>query len=124
MTTNNQLHLAIAKHIAEGIAFNRIDDLELNALHSNAGLLVGTVKVWHQTADDKVIAWLGSEIDPNMRNMTEMPVVRASLYEYHTGSVIRPATLEELTESQTAAKWDNGAGCISVDGITCYVIED
>jgi len=48
----------------------------------------------------------------------------ADLYDYKTGDIIRPATEEELTASAERAKYDGGAGVITVDGTDCYVVGD
>jgi hypothetical protein len=44
-----------------------------------------------------------------------------SLFNYDTGTYIRPATQAELEASREAAKSDGGAGVITVDGVRCYV---
>lgn len=43
------------------------------------------------------------------------------LIDINTGEIIRPATAEEREESIEQARWDGGAGAISVDGKTVYV---
>jgi hypothetical protein len=43
------------------------------------------------------------------------------LYDYLTGTCIRPATQEEAQDSSLAAEADGGAGVIEVDGRSCYV---
>jgi hypothetical protein len=43
------------------------------------------------------------------------------LYDYLTGTCIRPATQEESQASEMAAESDGGAGVILVDGRSCYV---
>jgi hypothetical protein len=52
--------------------------------------------------------------------MTTRP--HGSLYDYKTGERLGPATAAQLAESITAAKQDGGAGVISVDGRSCFVI--
>ena len=76
----NQLHIAAAKHIADGIAHDRIDEFDLEALHSDAGLMVGDVVVWHRTSDNTVVAWLGNDVDFDMVNIAEV-LVAAELDE-------------------------------------------
>lgn len=43
------------------------------------------------------------------------------LCNYQTGERIRPATEEELADSEAAAQYDGGAGVIDVDGVSCFV---
>lgn len=45
------------------------------------------------------------------------------LHDYYTAKEIRPATAEEREDSIEAAKHDGGAGVISVDGRSCYVVD-
>lgn len=47
----------------------------------------------------------------------------ATLHDYKTGEVIRPATAAELAASIEAAKTDGGAGVIVVDGRSVYAQE-
>lgn len=47
----------------------------------------------------------------------------ANLMKYEDASIIRTATPEELKASEDAAKRDGGVGAITVDGVTCYVID-
>jgi hypothetical protein len=45
----------------------------------------------------------------------------ATLNNYKTGEVIRPATADEAQASAAAAERDGGAGVIEVDGVACFV---
>lgn len=74
--TTNELHKAAAEHIADGIANGYVDELDLEALHSDAGLLVKEVVVWHRTDDDTVVGWLGNVLDFDMGNIVEIKVGR------------------------------------------------
>lgn len=49
------------------------------------------------------------------------PQSTASLQDYQTGDIIRPATQEELEASISAAQEDGGAGVIIIDGRSCFV---
>lgn len=46
------------------------------------------------------------------------------LYNYETGELVRPATIDELRQSIAAAATDGGAGVITVDGVRCYALGD
>ena len=50
------------------------------------------------------------------------PLPPATLFDYRTADVLRPASLGELAESVTAARYDGGAGVILVDGRPCYAL--
>jgi len=75
-TMTNEKHHAVAKHFAEGIAHNWIEPDDLAQLQSDRGLVVGGVVVWHRTSDNRVVGWLGNELDFNMDRLFEVPVPR------------------------------------------------
>lgn len=60
-----------------------------------------------------------------MTNNTEtQPTVRtADLMRYADAVYLRPATKAELDASVEQARWDGGAGVITVDGVSCYVCD-
>jgi hypothetical protein len=47
-----------------------------------------------------------------------------SLIDIDSNETIREATASEYADSLDAAEHDGGRGAITVDGTTCYVIED
>jgi hypothetical protein len=57
-----------------------------------------------------------------MSNATTEPQSTASVHDYQTGDVLRPATEDELRSSIDAAQRDGGAGVIEIDGRLCFVI--
>ena len=46
------------------------------------------------------------------------------LMKYSDASYIREATKDERRESAEAARYDGGAGVITVEGVDCYVEDD
>lgn len=57
------------------------------------------------------------------KNMNTSEISTATLIDYKTGDMIRPATSAELAASIEAAKTDGGSGVIVVDGVSCYAQE-
>ena len=53
---------------------------------------------------------------------TATETATAILYDYKTGEPIRPATATEIAASLEAATSDGGAGVITVDGLSYYVV--
>lgn len=64
----------IACRLASSISAGTIDAVDLDQLHSDAGLEVDGCVAWHRTDDNMVVVWAGNDADFDMLDLAEVPV--------------------------------------------------
>ena len=124
---HNHSAFDVARLAACRFILGDLSEFEIEAMHTDDGLVIDDTAVWFESDDETLGIWVFRNLDIDGNYVEESfefgNFDGLTLYRYADGEKLRPATRIEAARSILAELTEFGRdGAIDIDGTTCYAI--